>query len=176
MRSIDGKIVTTDEAAAFVAAAQAALEVVVMCHGCFDLLHRGHLHHLRQARRFGDRLLVTVTGDAFVGKGPGRPLVPEERRARALAELPEVDWVAVNPQATAVELLALVKPDVYVKGREYEQGGDRRYLAERAVVEGYGGRAVFTAGDVVASSTTIIEAMAAGKSIAAETSTERRDH
>ena len=159
VKSMHRKIIDPIDAAARVRAAQAAGEVVVMCHGCFDLLHEGHLRHLHEARRLGDRLLVTITGDAFVSKGPGRPLVGQGRRALALAGLPMVDWAAVSEHATAVELLGFVRPDVYVKGGEYEDSGDRRYQAEREVVEGYGGRAAFTSGDVVYSSTAIIDSM-----------------
>jgi rfaE bifunctional protein nucleotidyltransferase chain/domain len=153
------KIVPVSQAATLVGAAQARGETVVMCHGCFDIVHPGHVRHLQHAAKLGDRLLVTITGDAVMDKGAGRPLIPQELRAENLAALDCVDWVAINTQPTAADLLELIKPDVYVKGREYEQNRDPRFRLEREVVERHGGRVVFTSGDVVFSSTALISAL-----------------
>lgn len=132
---------------------------VVHCHGCFDIVHPGHVRHLRQAKALGDVLLVSITGDGGVNKGVGRPLIPEELRAENLAALDFVDWVHIEHRATATELLGEVRPDVYVKGREYELNQDPRFRAERETVERHGGRVVFSSGDVVFSSTALISAM-----------------
>lgn len=132
---------------------------VVQCHGCFDIVHPGHIRHLRHARSLGDILLVSITGDAEVGKGIGRPLIPEELRAEALAELDCVDWVHIERGATAIELLGTIHPDVFVKGKEYETNDDPRFKAEREMVEAHGGRVVFSSGDVVFSSTALIAAI-----------------
>ena len=132
---------------------------VVHCHGCFDIVHPGHIRHLKFAKSQGDILLVSVTGDEEVKKGTGRPLIPQELRAENLAELDCVDWVYVEPAATANELLGRVKPDVFIKGREYEFNDDPRFRAERETVERNGGRVVFSSGDVVFSSSALIEAM-----------------
>lgn len=140
-------------------AARARGRRVVQCHGCFDIVHPGHIRHLRQAKSFGDILLVTITGDVEMKKGTGRPLIPEELRAENLAALDFVDWVHIEQRPTAAELLAEVKPDVYVKGREYEFNSDPRFRAERDAVERTGGRVVFSSGDVVFSSTALIAAM-----------------
>ncbi|MBC6954161.1 MAG: hypothetical protein DWB46_08235 [Leptolyngbya sp.] len=134
---------------------------LVHCHGCFDIVHPGHVRHLRSAKSLGDVLLVSITGDSGVSKGAARPLIPQELRAENLAELDCVDWVYVDTHATAEPLLAAVQPDVYVKGREYEFNDDPRFRAERETVERAGGRVVFTSGDVVFSSTALIEALAA---------------
>lgn len=139
--------------------ARAAGRRVVQCHGCFDIVHPGHIRHLRQAKSLGDILLVTITGDVEMKKGAGRPLIPEELRAENLAALDFVDWVYVEQRPTAAELLAEVRPDVYVKGREYEFNSDPRFRAEREAVERAGGRVVFSSGDVVFSSTALIAAM-----------------
>src|SRR5215469_2679424 len=93
---------------------------VVHAHGTFDLLHIGHLRHLEAARELGDVLIVTVTGDRFVNKGPGRPVFPEDLRAEMLASLALVDWVAINQEPDAVNALGLIRPDVYVKGQDYQ--------------------------------------------------------
>jgi len=141
------------------AAARAAGRRVVHCHGCFDIVHPGHIRHLRYARQLGDILLVSLTGDEEIRKGTGRPLIPQELRAENLAALDCVDWVYIEQRPTAAELLAEVQPDVYVKGREYEFNNDPRFQAERAAVEAGGGRVVFSAGDVVFSSTALIAAL-----------------
>src|SRR5690606_26066245 len=141
------------------AAARAAGRRVVHCHGCFDIVHPGHIRHLRYARQLGDILLVSLTGDEEIRKGTGRPLIPEELRAENLAALDCVDWVYIEPAPTARELLGKVRPDVYVKGREYEHNQDPRFAAERAAVEAHGGRVVFSSGDVVFSSTALIAAL-----------------
>ena len=153
------KIITLDEAGNLVRAAQRDGANVVLCHGCFDIVHPGHVRHLQHAARLGDRLLVSITGDSAMDKGTGRPLIPQELRAENLAALDCVNWVVVDEQPTAVELLDRVRPDVFVKGREYEDNRDPSFQAERQVVEGYGGRLVFTSGDVVFSSTALIEAL-----------------
>jgi rfaE bifunctional protein nucleotidyltransferase chain/domain len=132
---------------------------LVQCHGCFDIVHPGHIRHLRQARTLGDRLLVSITGDSGINKGLGRPLIPQELRAENLAALDCVDYVYVDTAPTALELLTAVEPDVYVKGKEYENNNDPRFAAERASVERAGGRVVFSSGDIVFSSTALISAL-----------------
>ncbi len=132
---------------------------LVHCHGCFDIVHPGHVRHLQHARELGDRLLVTITPDAFVNKGAGRPYFDESLRAENLAALACVDGVVVNDSATAEPLLRAVRPDVYVKGAEYEFNQDPRFAAERAAVEAHGGRVVFSSGEVVFSSSALIDSL-----------------
>lgn len=157
--TLSPKILPVRTAAKAVRDAQSAGEVVVMCHGCFDIVHPGHVRHLQHAAKQGDRLIVSITGDAVLNKGTGRPLIPQELRAENLAALDCVDWVTINSEPTAVELLDVIQPDVYVKGREYEHNRDPRFLEEREVVERNGGRVVFTSGDVIFSSTALIAAL-----------------
>lgn len=133
--------------------------VLVQCHGCFDIVHPGHVRHLQQAKRLGDALLVSVTSDAGVGKGPGRPLFDDRLRAENLAALGCVDCVLVDHHPTAAALLEITRPDVYVKGREYETNEDPRFAKEREVVTAHGGKVVFSSGDVVFSSTALIHSM-----------------
>lgn len=129
---------------------------VVMCHGCFDIVHPGHIRYLEFARRQGDVLLVTLTGDSHVDKGPDRPYIPEALRAENLAALECVDWVAISTEPNVAELLAQIQPDIYVKGREYENSRHPGFVCERDVVEGYGGRVIFSSGDVTFSSTKLL--------------------
>lgn len=153
------KVIGIDEAARTVRSAQQQGQIVVLCHGCFDIVHPGHIRHLQQAAKLGHRLIVTITGDSLMEKGSGRPLIPQELRAENLAALNCVNWVAVNHRPTAVEMLDLIRPDVYVKGREYEHNRDPRFQLEKEIVERHGGRVVFTSGDVVFSSTALISAL-----------------
>lgn len=153
------KILALDELLVVRARLRAEGRSLVVCHGCFDIVHPGHIRHLRQAKAMGDVLMVSITGDAQIAKGAGRPLIPEELRAENLAELDLVDMVYIDPNATALSMLESVRPDVYIKGREYETNDDPRFHAERAAVERGGGRVVFSSGDVVFSSTALIDAM-----------------
>jgi len=153
------KICTIQQLLDLRARAARAGQTVVHCHGCFDIVHPGHIHHLQHARSLGDLLVVTVSSDGNVNKGVDRPLIPDDLRAASLAALECVDLVYVNEHPTAVELLEGLKPDIYVKGREYETNHDPRFLAERDAVTRHGGRVVFSSGDVVYSSTALISQM-----------------
>lgn len=156
--SVRSKIRSLDELSRISRDARAAGETVVLCHGVFDLLHMGHVRHLEHARREGTLLIVTCTADKYVNKGPGRPIFPEQMRAEMLAALAYVDYVGINPAATAEPLLRGLAPSVYVKGSDYENpedditGGIQR---ERSVVEEHGGRMVFTK-DITFSSSSLI--------------------
>jgi rfaE bifunctional protein kinase chain/domain/rfaE bifunctional protein nucleotidyltransferase chain/domain len=129
---------------------------VVHCHGCFDIVHPGHIAHLQFAKSLGDMLVVTISSDANVNKGVNRPLIPDDLRAASVAALECVDFCYINPHPTAIELLDQLRPDVYVKGKEYERNNDPRFAAERETVTKHGGRVTFTSGEVVYSSTALI--------------------
>jgi D-beta-D-heptose 7-phosphate kinase/D-beta-D-heptose 1-phosphate adenosyltransferase len=96
---------------------------IVFTNGCFDLLHAGHITLLESARRLGDRLIVGINSDASVRalKGPGRPVVPEQDRARLLAALAAVDAVTVFDEPTPHSLIVALRPDVLVKGGDYSE-------------------------------------------------------
>ncbi|HVZ23115.1 MAG TPA: PfkB family carbohydrate kinase [Vicinamibacterales bacterium] len=120
---------------------------VVECHGVFDLMHIGHIRHFQEARKAGDLLVVTITPDRYVNKGPHRPVFTETLRAEAIASLDCVDYVAINKWPTAVEAIQLIKPDVYAKGADYRDAAQDHtggITLERQAVESHGGRLVFT--------------------------------
>ncbi|MEQ1794847.1 MAG: PfkB family carbohydrate kinase [Nitrospira sp.] len=120
---------------------------VVLCHGTFDLMHTGHIRYLQRARQEGDVLFVTVTGDAFVNKGPGRPVFSEHLRAESLAALACVDFVAVNHAVSAVEVLHEIRPSIYAKGSDYRSHGDDvtgNIAREQEAVEAHGGHIFYT--------------------------------
>jgi len=109
---------------------------VVLAHGTFDLLHIGHVRHLHAARNQGDVLMVTITADAFVNKGPGRPVFPEGLRSEMLASLEIVDYVGIVPEPDALPAIRTIRPYAYVKGQDYRNPeGD---LTGRIVSEIYG--------------------------------------
>tara|TARA_B100001093_G_C26859781_1_gene1029392 strand:- start:10490 stop:12055 length:1566 start_codon:yes stop_codon:yes gene_type:complete len=93
---------------------------VCHCHGCFDLVHFGHLKYFEASKAFGDILIVSITPDRFIKKGPGRPAFDEKKRLNFLAELEVVDYVFLNNEADAVSLLKLLKPNFTFRGKEYE--------------------------------------------------------
>ncbi len=160
MQPFQRKIVGVEALIERLAGVRAAGQTVVQCHGCFDIVHPGHIRYLQFARTLADVLVVSVTGDALIDKGHDRPWIPQELRAESLAALEFVDWVVIDPNPTACELLERVRPDVYVKGREYALSTDARFLRERQIVERNGGRVVFSSGEVVFSSTRLAQSLA----------------
>ena len=114
------KVRTLDEVAQIAEQLRHFGKTVVQAHGTFDLMHLGHVRHLEAARRLGDVLVVTVTADRFVNKGPGRPVFSSELRAEMLATLEYVDWVAVNDAADAVSAIERIRPSIYIKGQDYQ--------------------------------------------------------
>ncbi len=113
---------------------------IVFTNGVFDLLHPGHVRYLRAARALGDVLVVAVNSDRSVrlNKGPARPITPEKERAEILAALVCVDAVAIFDEATPLEVITAVQPDVLVKGADWAADA----IVGREVVEGRGGRVV----------------------------------
>lgn len=130
---------------------------IVLCHGCFDLMHPGHIKHFQTAKKMGDILVVTVTPDRYVDKGPGRPIFNQNLRADCIAALECVDYVATNEWPTSVEALKLLRPDIYVKGQEFENLEDKtgKLQKEYKVLEELGIQIQFTH-EIVFSSTKLI--------------------
>lgn len=111
---------------------------VVQCHGVFDVFHYGHLMMLQFARTLGDCLIVTVTADQFVFKGKNRPVFQQHQRIAMLRAVAIVDDVKLIEAPGAEAAISLVRPNIYVKGKEYEG-----VLPEQKVVEAFGGKVVF---------------------------------
>jgi cytidyltransferase-like protein len=118
---VNTKILPFDRAAGHFATLRGEGKSIVQCHGTFDMIHPGHIVHFEEAKALGDVLAVTITGEKFVNKGPGRPYFSDPLRARWLAALGCVDYVVVVPHPAAVEAIECVRPAYYCKGREYEQ-------------------------------------------------------
>lgn len=127
---------------------------VIHCHGVFDLLHPGHIEHLEEAKSLGDILVVSVTSAPFVNKGPGRPYFSDELRMKSLAALGCVDFVLLSESTTVIKLLEYIQPDLYVKGKEYEQSENdvtQNIDKEIEKVRSFGGEVHFTDGDIFSS-------------------------
>ena len=131
---------------------------IVLCHGVFDPLHIGHIRHFNQAKKLGDILVVTVTPDKHVNKGPHRPAFTEDLRVEAIAALNCVDFTSVNAWPTAEETIKLLRPDVYVKGSEYKATDKDRtggIITEQQAVDSVGGKIAFTE-DLTFSASTLV--------------------
>lgn len=124
--------------------------VIVLASGCFDVFHFGHVAHLKAARALGDELVVALTADEHVNKGPGRPVFDERKRALVLAEQRCVDRVIISREPVPLSVIREVRPSIYAKGKEY-----RGRLPEQGLVEEIGGRVEFT-DTVVYSSTALL--------------------
>ncbi|MCK4602622.1 MAG: adenylyltransferase/cytidyltransferase family protein [Phycisphaerae bacterium] len=121
-------------------------KVIVHCHGCFDLMHPGHVKYFQAAKKMGDILVVTVTPDRYVDKGTGRPVFCETLRAECIAALECVDYVAINCWPTAEDTLRLLEPNVYVKGQEFKNQPDKtgKLQKEKAVLAEIGAEMRYT--------------------------------
>ncbi len=142
------KILRLDQAIAQVTAWQQSGQKIVFTNGCFDLVHLGHIDYLEKARNLGDKLILGLNTDASVSriKGPLRPVVNQEARARLMAALSFIDAVILFDEPTPLQLIEALKPDILVKGDDYSietivgadfvlaNGGDVKTIA---LVEGY---------------------------------------
>jgi len=149
------KVHSLEQLAEKLPALRAKGAVIVHCHGVFDLLHIGHIRYLQKAKRMGDVLIVTLTADRFVNKGPHRPVFHQEYRADALAALDCVDYVAINESPTAVPVIELLKPEIYAKGAEFRGRKTPELLEEESAIEKSGGRVEFIE-DVTSSSSFLL--------------------
>src|SRR3990172_6474611 len=118
------KILELEELAKKIEVLKSEGKKIVLCHGCFDLMHPGHIKYFQAAKKMGDVLVVTVSPDIYVDKGDGRPVFNQTLRAESIAALECVDYVAINRWPTAVETLRLLRPNIYVKGQEFENKQD----------------------------------------------------
>jgi len=132
---------------------------VIMCHGVFDVVHPGHLRHLIYAKSKADILVASLTADMHISKGEFRPHVPQDLRALNLAAFEIVDYVIIDTEATPLKNLGIVQPDFFAKGYEYTANGGLppKTQEEAEVMRAFGGEIIFTPGDIVYSSSRLIE-------------------
>ena len=151
------KILELDELAKKIPYLKSRGKKIVHCHGCFDLMHIGHIKYFQASKKMGNVLIVTLTPDIYVDKGPDRPVFNQELRAESIAALECVDYVAVNKWPTAEDTLRLLRPDIYVKGQEFEKLEDKtgKIQKEYEVIKQIGAELRFTH-EIVFSSTKLI--------------------
>ena len=154
MRSA-AKIISIPLAAQLAAQARAAGATVGLCHGCFDVLHAGHVYHFDQAARRVDLLVASITPARYVGKDEGRPIFDDEARLAVVGALAAVDFVLLNDAPTSADLIRRLRPHVYFKGADYGDGTDPRLAEELAALREAGGEFVVTDGRVFDSSTRV---------------------
>lgn len=128
---------------------------VVLCHGVFDILHIGHLEHFEQAKKNGDILVVSITADKFVSKGPNRPAFNQNIRLKVLSAINSIDYVCLSNSNTAIETLKYLQPDYYCKGLEYKNHKNDltgEIKNEINTLKNFNGKMIFTTGTVSSSS------------------------
>jgi rfaE bifunctional protein kinase chain/domain/rfaE bifunctional protein nucleotidyltransferase chain/domain len=160
MSKMNLKILSKTELASSIQRVRDAKKTIAHCHGVFDLVHPGHIRHLKVAAQQADFLIVSITEDKFVNKGPGRPVYNSLLRAETLASLEFVDFVFINNFSTAVKIIQVIKPDVYIKGSDYAVADDDvtgMIKEEAAAVKSAGGRVFFT-DEIVMSSSELLNA------------------
>lgn len=131
---------------------------IVLCHGVFDLIHIGHLKHFISAKKFGEILVVSLTPDKFVGKGPGRPVFSEKLRSEFLQNIECIDYVTINDKPTAVNIINELKPNFYCKGPDYKKNKNDitgEIKNEIKALSKYGGKIKYT-DDITSSSSKLI--------------------
>ena len=141
------KIHSLDSLAKIVTKFRAKRKKIIHCHGVFDLLHIGHIKHFQEAKTYGDKLVVTITSDKFVNKGPGRPAFNQINRLEAVASLDVVDYVAIDHNPTAVNLIKEIKPNIYCKGPDYKINKNditREIKNEIKAIKKVGGKIIYT--------------------------------
>ena len=152
------KIIKLNSLKAKINTAKRKSKVIGLCHGVFDLLHLGHIKYLEEAKTKCDILVVTITPDIFVNKGPGRPVFNQNQRADALASLGCVDYVSINSWKTATKTISLLRPSLYIKGPDYKKFSEDitgNIKLEKKAIEKVKGKLVFTSDETFSSSTLI---------------------
>lgn len=138
------KLIPASELSATIEGLRISDKKIVFTNGCFDILHKGHIHYLRESRMLADVLIVGLNSDASVKrlKGENRPINSEQDRAYVLEALDFVDYIVIFDEDTPLKLIQQIQPDIYTKGGDYSMqniigpglGGD--------IIEAYGGRVV----------------------------------
>lgn len=148
------KLITKEVASYIVKDLKEKNKKVVFTNGCFDLLHSGHLSSFKKAKEFGDVLIVAVNSDSSVkeNKGDLRPIINQEDRIEMICELECVDYVILMEDKDPSELIKLIKPDISIKGKDWEN----KYVPEKEIIESYGGEMKFIELEKGKSTTNII--------------------
>ena len=133
---------------------------IVHCHGVFDLIHIGHIKHFKEAKQYGDLLVVTVTPDRYVDKGHGRPVFKERTRIEALEALKDIDYLSLNNEKSAISAIRKIRPNFYCKGPDYKNFThdlSGKISEEVREVKKYNGKVIFTKSETYSSTRLINE-------------------
>ncbi len=152
------KILSLDDLAKKIKQFKSEGKIVGLSHGVFDLLHPGHIFHFESAKKICDVLIVTITQDQFVRKGPGRPAFNEKLRMHTLANIENIDYVGLSQWPSAVELIQVLQPNLYIKGSDYKCASDDvtgNIMHEVQAVRDAGGDFAYTDEETFSSSTLI---------------------
>lgn len=129
-----------------------------LVHGVFDIVHIGHIKYFEEASNLVDYLIVSVTSDKYIKKGPGKPIFDINKRCEVLKSIKYIDEVIISDFETAKEIINIVKPNIYIKGNDYKNFRDdlsKNIILEKKEVEKYGGKIVFTQSELHSSSSII---------------------
>ena len=154
-RIIENKILNDDNLNTTIKNLKKKNKKIVLCHGTFDIVHPGHIRHLIYAKKLGDILIASTTGDKYVEKKTYGTFVPEKLRVKNLASLEFVDYTFIDKNKTPLKSINKIKPNYFVKGYEYKKLNNPNTVQEKKIVEKNKGKIIFTPGDVVFSSTEI---------------------
>ena len=152
------KIISTENLKKIITKLKTKRKKIVLCHGVFDLLHVGHINHFKEAKNNGDILIISVTSDRYVNKGPNRPAFIEENRLLALEALDIIDYVVLSKNPTSISVINELKPNIYCKGPDYKfQQNDvsGEIKNEIRAVKKNGGKIIYTKGITFSSSNLI---------------------
>lgn len=155
---MSNKIITLESLSVLLGSKRTQDLKIVQCHGVFDLLHIGHIRHFEESKRHGDILVVSITADAYVNKGSGRPVFDQHIRSEAIAALSCIDYVVISDQPTAVEAILAIRPHYYAKGPDYQNPEDDLtdgITPETNAIHSVGGELIIT-DDITFSSSNII--------------------
>jgi rfaE bifunctional protein nucleotidyltransferase chain/domain len=134
-------------------------KTIGLVHGVFDVIHVGHIKYFEEAKKKVDILIASVTEDKFANKAPGKPIFTTEQRIEVLKNIKSIDRVIKSSKSSSVEIINLIKPDIYFKGKDYKEKIDvtKNILKEKKAVKKNGGRIIFTESEIFSSSKIINE-------------------
>ena len=141
------KIISVSQSSDLIKKLKKKSKKIVLCHGVFDILHSGHIYHFQKAKKFGDILIVSLTADKFVKKGPGRPKFNIKERSNVISNLSIVDFVIINNDSDSINLIKKIKPNIYVKGIDYKNFKNdvsSKIQLEKKAIQSVGGILKFT--------------------------------
>ena len=149
------KIFNLDQLKSKVKQIKKAKKTIVHCHGVFDLLHIGHVKHFESAKKLGDYLIITLTSDKYVNKGPSRPIFNQELRSEFVSSLSCVDAVCISDSETSEKVIKIIKPNLYFKGPDYKVNKNdktKNIYKEINLVRKFNGKIKYSKDDVFSSS------------------------